>query len=55
MARRIKYTKEILNSIKKGKDEIGVGDQKWVIKAHKYFFFLNIFYVFRLYLFEAKL
>ena len=28
MARRIKYTKEILNSIKKGKDEIGMVDQK---------------------------
>lgn len=32
MARRIKYTKEILNSIKKGRDDIG---DKWLLEHKK--------------------
>lgn len=57
MARRIKYTKEILNSIKKGKDDLGVPDQKWLkaiyeVKANMALLKKSIFIVFHL--FPAK-
>jgi len=47
MARRIKYTKEILNSIKKGRDDHGTDHHNWVfrfLKRNQHFF--NTLYLF---------